>query len=580
MSEGLVDVLNALIAVKGVGCLNRPDSWRLVSDYAPRADEADRRKAIMALKSGAFREFFVASDAADAAARLKMETFWGDDLAWDVVLSFAEAMGMDASRMRSADALIPAGSDAATCMNALAKESQAGDDAGLDDAVKMLEAGDYLRGYAALKALAGKGSVKAMGKLADMFHDGMGVTEDRKVAFAWRLKAAPTGSVRDMMLTAESLDSGDGIDKDEAKAAEWYSKAAELGDVTAMFWYARKLELGIGVQEDAAEAAKWYSKAAELGSTESMVAMGNMLSESDDSEKLLDACIWYQKAAGLGDSDAMYWLADMYAVGKGVAKDAAEARRWLEKAAGLGDEEAARKLAALSDVGMIPVKGGGSFTMGGSDSDNRPVGIALGDFMIGENEFTQALYKFVMGENPSHFKGARRPVERVSWYDAVEFCNKLSEASGLEKCYSGSGSNIKCDFSKNGYRLPTEAEWEYAAKGGDKSKGFKYSGSNNIDEVAWYSGNSDGRLHSVKQKQPNELGLYDMTGNVCEWCWDWYDETGIRPPCGPASGSDRVCRGGSCFNDADYCSVSCRYCYDPSDTNYFLGFRLARSAKD
>ena len=538
-----------------------------MSDYAPRADEADRRKAIMALKSGAFREFFVASDASDAAARLKRETFWGDDLAWDVVLSFAEAMGMDASQLRSSDASIPTGSDAATCTNVHSKESQAGGDAGFDDAVKALESGDYLRGYAALKALAGKGSVKAMGKLADMFHDGMGVTEDRKAAFAWRLKAAESGSVRDMLLAAESLDFGDGTDENEAKAAEWYSKAAELGDVTAMYWYAEKLELGIGVQEDAAEAAKWYSKAAELGSTESMVAMGDMLSESDDSEKLLDACIWYQKAAVLGDSDAMYWLADMYAVGKGVAKDAAEARRWLEKAAGLGNEEAARKLAALSDVGMILVKGG-SFTMGGSDSDNRPVGIALGDFMIGENEVTQALYKFVMGENPSHFKGARRPVERISWYDAVEFCNILSEASGLEKCYSGSGSNIKCDFSKNGYRLPTEAEWEYAAKGGDKSKGFKYSGSNNIDEVAWYSGNSDGHLHSVKQKQPNELGLYDMTGNVWEWCWDL------------TSGSNRILRGGSWSNGVDFCSVSNRGYWDPSGTDYDLGFRLARSAKD
>ena len=194
----------------------------------------------------------------------------------------------------------------------------------------------------------------------------------------------------------------------------------------------------------------------------------------------------------------------------------------------------------------------------------------VSSFYIAETEVTQALYKSVMGKNPSGFAGESRPVEHVSWYDAVEFCNRLSEKEGLEKCYSGSGDKTKCDFSKNGYRLPIEAEWEYAAKGGDRSGGFKYSGSNDIGEVAWYWDNSDEQTHPVKSKKPNELGLYDMSGNVWEWCWDWYSD----------SGTGRVSRGGSWDYNAGHCSVSYRGYDNPSSTNVNLGFRLARSAQD
>ncbi len=193
------------------------------------------------------------------------------------------------------------------------------------------------------------------------------------------------------------------------------------------------------------------------------------------------------------------------------------------------------------------------------------------DFYIDECEVTQALYKVVMGENPSGFAGSANPVENVSWYEAVKFCNLLSASSGLEECYTISGYDVTCDFDKNGYRLPTETEWEYAAKGGDKSKGFKYSGSDDIGEVAWYWDNFDKQTHPVKSKKPNELGLYDMSGNVCEWCWDLYS----------ASGSYRVERGGGLNSGADDCSVSYRGYYGaPSVTGGNLGFRLARSAQD
>jgi sulfatase modifying factor 1 len=116
----------------------------------------------------------------------------------------------------------------------------------------------------------------------------------------------------------------------------------------------------------------------------------------------------------------------------------------------------------------------------------------------------------------------KRPVIGVDWHDAVEYCNWLSEEEGLTSCYSGKGKVTKCDFSANGYRLPTEAEWEYAARGGQKSQGYIFAGNNNPDDVAWYGDNSGGETHSVGQKEPNELGLYDMSGNTFEWCWDWY----------------------------------------------------------
>ncbi|MBC8384853.1 MAG: SUMF1/EgtB/PvdO family nonheme iron enzyme [Candidatus Cloacimonetes bacterium] len=247
-----------------------------------------------------------------------------------------------------------------------------------------------------------------------------------------------------------------------------------------------------------------------------------------------------------------------------------------------------------SDVpdNMIFVQGG-TFQMGSNDggSDEKPVHtVTVSDFYIGKTEVTQKEWKEVMGastslNNPSYFKGDDLPVENVSWYDAVEFCNKKSEKEGLEKCYSGSGKNTKCDFSKNGYRLPTEAEWEYAARGGvsaslnNRNGGNKYAGSNNVKDVAWYFDNSGSKTHPVGTKQPNELGIYDLSGNVWEWCSDRYDENYYKNspqnnPQGPSSGKSRVLRGGS-WDSGDYC---CRFVYrgsyDPDV--YFIGFRFVR----
>ena len=187
-------------------------------------------------------------------------------------------------------------------------------------------------------------------------------------------------------------------------------------------------------------------------------------------------------------------------------------------------------------------------------------------YWIGKYEVTQKQYEAVMGDNPSEFKGDNRPVECVSWNDAKTFCDKL---------------NKYCkDKLPAGYRfdLPTEAQWAFAARGGNKSKGYKYSGSDDIGDVTWYWDNSGRESHDVGQKRPNELGLYDMSGNVLEWCRDWYGDYrggAVTDPTGPQKGSNRVVRGGSWGSGADYCRVAFRYGGDPDYQNHDRGFRLA-----
>ena len=225
---------------------------------------------------------------------------------------------------------------------------------------------------------------------------------------------------------------------------------------------------------------------------------------------------------------------------------------------------------------MVAVAGG-TFRMGSNDSeageDEKPVhSVTLSDYYIGETEVTQALWQAVMGSNPSNFKGSNNPVEQVSYNDCKVFINKLNTllASQLP--------------AGRKFRLPTEAEWEFAARGGNKGKNnnYKYSGSKSIDAVAWYGGNSGSKTHPVKQKQPNELGLYDMSGNVDEWCYDyWYYSYSSSPqtnPQGPSSGawgSWRVLRGGSWYNDAQYCRVAYRNYSGPGYRSSYCGLRLA-----
>ena len=218
---------------------------------------------------------------------------------------------------------------------------------------------------------------------------------------------------------------------------------------------------------------------------------------------------------------------------------------------------------------MVAVEGG-TFMMGATseqvsdaDSDEKPVHqVTLSSYYIGQTEVTQALWEAVMGNNPSISEGDNKPVEEVSWDDCQTFVSKLNQLTGKR------------------FRLPTEAEWEYACRGGKKSRGYKYSGSNTIDDVAWYGGNSSNETHTVATKSPNELGIYDMSGNVYEWCQDWkgsYSSAAQTNPTGASSGSYRVYRGGSWIYYAKYCRSSFRNCITPDSRSGNLGLRLALS---
>lgn len=215
------------------------------------------------------------------------------------------------------------------------------------------------------------------------------------------------------------------------------------------------------------------------------------------------------------------------------------------------------------NLDMVYVQGG-TFEMGALECDqiaeyDQPVHyVTLSSYHISRYEITQAQYKMIMGKNPSWFEGDNLPVEKVTWFEAKEFCDKLSKKTGKK------------------YALPTEAQWEFAARGGNKSKGYMYSGSNDRDEAAWHGSNSDRTTHAVGTKIANELGIYDMSGNVEEMCADWYgpySDAVVKNPTGPISGTSRVWRGG-CFLGDNGCHVSCRNGNSPNIDCYYVGFRV------
>ena len=252
-------------------------------------------------------------------------------------------------------------------------------------------------------------------------------------------------------------------------------------------------------------------------------------------------------------------------------------------------------------------------TVGHTDnaSDNAPHTVSLLAYRIGETEVTQELWTAVMGTNPSFFQGSsnppesgetqgKRPVENVNWYQCIAFCNKLSKACNLDPCYTVSGvdfdalnfsdiptsnntnwNNAVCDRNKNGFRLPTEAEWEWAAQGGTNDKWAGTDTKSELKNYAWYKnddgGDANGKTHQVKLKSANGYGLYDMSGNVWEWCWDRYSDstpTGGQDPAGAASGGLRVGRGGGWNDGAGYAARAYRRDDDPGDRFHNLGLRL------
>jgi formylglycine-generating enzyme required for sulfatase activity len=226
---------------------------------------------------------------------------------------------------------------------------------------------------------------------------------------------------------------------------------------------------------------------------------------------------------------------------------------------------------------------GGTFSMGsfsGQFTDERPPHmVTVRGFYMGKYEVTQKEWREVMGNNPSNFKGDNLPVEKVSWFNAIAYCNRRSEREGLTPAYTIKETQVSWNQNANGYRLPTEAEWEYAAK--ERNSNFfeyKYAGSDTIDVVGWYNGD---RTHPVGTKLANSLGIYDLSGNVWEWCWDRYGNYPVEAqtnPTGPASGRSRVWRGGSWSGGADYyCRTSFRFSGIPNDRSANVGFRVVRS---
>ena len=247
--------------------------------------------------------------------------------------------------------------------------------------------------------------------------------------------------------------------------------------------------------------------------------------------------------------------------------------------------------------GMVFVEGG-TFQMGNSSDYN----VTVSSFYIGRTEVTQREYENIMGKNPSYFNGRNLPVVNLSWYDAIEYCNMRSLKEGLKPVYVIDKNKIDpnntsketdqffdnlrwlvtWDRNANGYRLPTEAEWEYAAKGGHKAtKSYQYSGSNFADDVAWYSDNSKNKIHPVAAKAPNILGLYDMSGNASEYCWDWYGEYNVEDtinPTGSLSGNQKIHRGGFYTLDAHLITVTSRRVTFLPGGGSAMGLRLVRSS--
>ncbi len=245
----------------------------------------------------------------------------------------------------------------------------------------------------------------------------------------------------------------------------------------------------------------------------------------------------------------------------------------------------------LNDVrlNMVLVEGG-TYTMGDANFATPLHLVTLSSYYISKTEITQGQYRAIMGINPSKLSsnGDNAPVETVTWYDCISYCNKLSLSEGKIPCYNINGETnpsnwtvgtIVCDFSAKGYRLATEAEWEYAAKGGLSSARYTYSGGNTLNNVAWNSENSGRTSHIVASKTANELGINDMSGNVWEWCWDWdgnYSSSQQTNPTGALSGTYRIMRGGAYYYLVDFCLPGYRLNNDPSIKNSYGGFRVVQ----
>ena len=437
--------------------------------------------------------------------------------------------------------------------------------------------------------------------LANLYVDGHGVDKNLTEAKKWYQKAAEHGhaeaikKIYELGTIAESKQSIKGYDN--SKSVDVILKSAGVNKLQVVKTIKEQTGYGLKESKDIVDAAPTFIKRnvdkviAERIKKE-LEELGAIV-ELHDNSTTFDVVL---KSAGVNKLQVVKTIKEQTGYGLKESKDIVDAaptfikrnvdkviaeriKKELEEFSAIVElndnsktltAENSKKIFTVNGVSfkMIAVQGG-IFTMGatseqGSEEpfyDEIPAHqVILSNYMIGETEVTQELWQAVMGSNPSYFQGKQNPVEQVSWDVCQEFVKKLNQMTGMQ------------------FRLPTEAEWEYAARGGNKSRGYRYAGNNNLDEVAWHDKNSGRRTHPIKQKQANELGLYDMSGNVMEWCQDWYgnySSSAQTNPKGPASGSRRVYRGGGWCLNAGRCRVSFRYGNTPTLRLNSLGFRLA-----
>ncbi len=434
-----------------------------------------------------------------------------------------------------------------------------------------------------------------------MYYFGNGVSKDEYVADVYFKRAleqatplAEAGDPHAQYALYFLYNYGRGVDKDVQQALKWLRPSAEKGYNSAQNSLGWHYDKGEGVTQDYSEAVKWCRLAAEQGNPWAQNNLGVCYFNGNGvSENKAEAVKWYQKGANQGYPSSQYNLGYCYAYGKGVAKNASLGRQWLKKAADNGNKDAKKELAKMEaqpeperteperteperktftvngvTFTMIKVEHG-KFTMGphGEHSPAHRVTLTK-DYWIGETEVTQDLWKAVVGAPQSIEPGY--PMTNVSWESCQSFIRRLNSITG------------------ENFRLPTEAEWEFAARGGNLSKGYKYSGSNKLGSVGWYKDNcpevwplARKTVCRVKRKSPNELGVYDMSGNVWEWCQDWfgdYSSDSQVDPKGSTSYRDRkqrVTRGGSFESPAKECRVTWRSSMLPDGWHRWTGFRLA-----
>ena len=497
------------------------------------------------------------------------------------------------------------------------------------------EVRNYDKAASWYRRAAERGNPQAQYAIGRFYETGKGVDKNALEAVSWFTKAANQGNPEASVRLGQLYESGaEGVPQDMSVAVNWYRKAANQGYEDAQFLYKLGTIIETGVRRSISEVLYWYIKAAERGSDEAKTKLEQYKEQQrqeelerkareqqrqeeaaqkarekeavrkarEEAARKAEEKLRQEETARRNMEEATRILEKELAARKEAERKAEERRRKEEAARKAREEaerkvreaEAVRKAAAelvkmsvkMSDekttivlpngstLDMNMVKAG-SFEMSTSDGENRadeiPHKVTLKrDFYIGQTEVTQAQWVAVMGFNPSCFKGDDRPVDQVSWNDAMQFCENLNNSGK----------------APNGWRfsLPTETQWEYAARGGQKSKGYRFSGSNDINKVAWFRLDSrDVETQPVGQKQANELGLFDMSGNVWEWCLDdWKDKSDKQTPEfwrkreSDKDNTNRVERGGSWYCYSYYCrSSGIRYFHGANERIYDLGFRVA-----